>query len=303
MPGIAIAVVVAVVLLVVAVPRVRRAFYSLLGLFAIITLGAAIFGALVWGLYEAKPWLTERSSVAVKETPEATTSPPPLEDGDDLAGTAEADLASELAEEEAERLDAEQQRLAEQKLHKALLVAKARVILEEDRKLADQATAYPLPAGARDLVGDIMAIRIPAWRDKAVQSAQKESIRKWLASLGLEADETAGIVTAKAWGSLYDLWVAENPDAVPKASSGQPQVTATSAEPEPAYEEPEAAAPEPVPSAPSEATLKLPPVRNPTPAPRRAPRPSVPRRYSAPPPPPRPRWMPPPEREVGPFGY
>ena len=302
MPRIAIAVVVAVVLLVVAVPQARRAVFSLLGLLAITTLGSAIFGTLVWGLYEAKPWLTERSSVAVKDIPESATSPP-SEDVDDLAGTAEADLASALAEEEAERLDAAQQRLAEQKLHKALLVAKARVILEEDRKLAAQATAYPLPAGAGDLVGDIMAIRIPAWRDKAVQSAQKESIRKWLASLGLEADQTAGIVTAKAWGSVYDLWVAENPDAVPKASSGQPQVTTTSAEPEPASGEPEAAAPEPVPSAPSEAALTLPPVRNPTPAPRRAPRPSVPPRYRAPPPPPRPRWMPPPEREVGPFGY
>jgi hypothetical protein len=303
MPGIAIAVVVAVVLLVVAVPQARRAVFSLLGLFAIITLGSAIFGALVWGLYEAKPWLTERSSVVVREeAPESATSAP-SEDVDDLAGTAEADLASALAEEEAERLDAAQQRLAEQKLHKALLVAKARVIMEEDRKLAAQATAYPLPAGARDLVGDIMAIRIPAWRDKAVQSAQKQSIRKWLTSLGLEADETAGIVTAKAWGSLYDLWIAENPDAAPKASSGPPPVTTTSTEPEPASGESEAAAPEPAPSAPSEAALTLPPVRNPIPAPRRAPRPSVPRRYRAPPPPPKPRWMPPPEREVGPFGY
>jgi hypothetical protein len=295
MLGIVIAVV--VVLLTIAVPRLRRAALSVLGLLAIVTVGSSVFAGLIWALYESKPWLTATNHSAVAQEVAPSKASASGKGDKEIDGTAEADLAAALAEEEAERLEEEQQRLAEEKLHIALLAAKARVILEEDRKLAAQATAYPLPAGVGERLGDIMAIRIPAWRDEEVESAQKESIRNWLTSIGLKTEETASIVTAKAWGSLYDMWVAENPKASPPAPRPKAAQVAT------ATPEPEAS-PHPAPAAQSETAVAPPPTRDRVPSSRQAARPPPPRRYSAPRPAPRPRRPPPRrEREVGPFGY
>jgi hypothetical protein len=286
----------AVLLLAVAVPQLRRPVLSLLGLLAIIAAGSAVFATVIWALYESKPWLIPDDRGVAQET--APSRLPPSEgDSRGSIATAEEDLAAALAGEEAERLDEERQHLEEKKLHRALQAAKARVVLEEDRKLAAQATAYPLPVGVGETLGDIMAIRIPAWRDEKVELAQKESIRAWLQSIGLNAKETANIVTAKAWGSLYDMWVAENPTvAHPSPQAGASEVASTAPEPAPTSD--------PVLSAETQTSEEPRSRADQTSFSHQVARPTPPRRYSVPRPPPRKRRPPQrPEREVGPFGY
>jgi hypothetical protein len=280
----------ALFLVVIAVPRLRRAVLSLLGLFAIIAVGSAVFSGVIWGLYESKPWLTA-------DVPSLVQEEPATEDADKGSiATAEEDLESALAGEEAQRLEDEQQRLEEERLRIEIMVARARVILEEDRKLAAQAASFPLPDGVGETLGDIMAIRIPAWRDKAVAEAQKESIRSWLKSIGLTAEETASIVTAKAWGALYDIWVAENPDvALPSPQVSDTQVASTPSEPEslPDQESPSPQS-EPAPAPPPFVGQILPRrevIRRPSPSRFAVPRRAAPLRRS------------PGKREVGPFGY
>jgi len=287
----------AVLLLVIAVPQLRRPALALLGLLAIIAAGSAIFATVIWALYESKPWLTRDDRSVAQEI--APAEPPSSEKGGDgSAVTAEQDLATALAGEEAERLEEEKQHLEEKKLHIALLAAKARVVLEEDRTLAAQATAYPLPVGVGETLGDIMAIRIPAWRDKKIELAQKESIRAWLQSIGLDASETASIVTAKAWGSLYDMWVAENPAVAhlsPQAGATEVASTTTEAVP----------TPDPESSAETQTPEEPPPLAEQTSSPQQVARPASPRRYNSAPHTPRPprRPLQRPKREVGPFGY
>lgn len=279
----------AVVLVIVAVPRLRRTALSLLGLFAIIAVGSAVFGGGIWGLYQFKPWLIFDEPAAVQGEPV-----PAAEEMEPVA-TPQADLTAALAAEDAQRLSDEQQRLEEERLRLAIVVARARVILEEDRKLAAQATSYPLSAGVGDRLGDIMAIRIPSWRDKQVAAVQQESIRTWLRSIGLSGEEMATIVTAKAWGSLYDLWVAENPaTARPIPQAGEPGAASTPPGIEPVSD------PETV--SPSEAAQEPPPLVRQAPPPRMQFRPAPPKRADT-----QRRQTPsrrsPEQRGVGPFGY
>ena len=231
LPILEIVVGLAVVVLIAAVRPLRRTVLSLLGLFAIIGAGSAVFAAVIWGIYQAKPWMKIELPAAMQEAPESG------KESAELNATAEADLTAALAAEDAQRLEDEKQRLEDEKLRISILAARARVVLEEDRKLAAQATSYPLPPGVGEMLGDLMAIRIPAWRDKQVAAVQKESIRAWLHSIGLAPEETASIVTAKAWGSLYDLWVAENPGVVPPTPESEEDVAATTAESESTAEE------------------------------------------------------------------
>jgi hypothetical protein len=291
-----IIVVLAVLLLVIAVPQLRRPALSMLGLLAIIAAGSAVFATVIWALYESKPWLIPDDRSAAQEITPAEP-PPSEEDSRGSIATVEEDLAAALAGEEAEQLEEEQQQLEEKRLHIALLAARARVVLEEDRKLAAQATAYPLPVGVGETLGDIMAIRIPAWRDKKMELAQKESIRAWLQFIGLNASETASIVTAKAWGSLYDMWVAENPTvAHPSPQAGASEVASTAPEPAPTSD--------PVSSAETQTSEEPRSRADQTSFSHQVARPTPPRRYSVPRPPPRKRRPPQrPEREVGPFGY
>jgi len=175
-------------------------------------------------------------------------------------------------------------------------------VLEEDRKLAEQTVSHRLPVGIGGEFVDILAIRIPPWRDKQLAAAQKESIRVWLQSIGLSADETASIVTAKAWGALYDMWLAENPDVVvPRPPSVSTEVA--SVLPESEAPPPEAAA-ESAPMPSSQTEPEKPPARDPTFPPPEAIRRVPPRRPDvAPAPPPRQRPARRSEPEVGPFGY
>jgi hypothetical protein len=279
-----------VALLVITLPWTRRAALSLLGLLAIVVVGSTLFAALIWALYESKTWLIAEDPGIVQQAPlsgqeDLKEAPPPEPDGGDAIQDAEEDLQFALASEEAQRLDEARRRIA-------VLAARARVILEEDRKLAAQAIAYPLPAGVSDRLADIMAIRIPAWRNKGVAAAQKESIRAWLQSIGLDVDETARIVTAKAWGALYDIWVVENPGvATPSPRAGEPESLPAG--------EPPVGRDEPPPSEsaqePPSFVSQVPPSRQAAPAPPA-------KRYSilSPATPSRPL---PPEPEVGPFGY
>jgi len=279
-----------VALLVITVPWTRRAALSVLGLLAIIVVGSTLFAALIWALYESRTWLIAEDPGIVQQAPlseqeDLEEAPPPGPHGGDAIQDAEEDLQFALASEEAQRLEEARRRIA-------VLAARARAILDEDRKLAAQAIAYPLPPGVSDRLADIMAIRIPAWRDKGVAAAQKESIRAWLQSVGLDVDETARIVTAQAWGALYDIWVAENPDvAAPSPRGGEPESLPAG--------EPPVGRDEPPPSEPAQEppffVSQVPPNRQAAPVPPA-------KRYSIPSPP-TPSRPPPTEPEVGPFGY
>jgi len=293
------------VLVVLAIPRLRSAFLSFLGLAAIIAAGSAVIAVVVWALYQAKPWLTPSEP----ELAESAAAPERV--GPEAADTAEADLTSALASEEAQLLAQRQQALSEEKLRIARLVGRARYILEEDRKFAGHAALNPLPVGVPSSFSRIIAIRIPAWRDDELATRQSESIRIWLQSIGLSADETASVSTAKAWGSLYDMWVAETQTAAsarPSARQPVPEpATASAPIAREAEEEPEAApeaAAEPVsvPSLPPEAAPVPPPVASQAAPRREIVRPSSPRRIDTPRRPSQ-RRPAPREREIGPFGY
>lgn len=311
---------VAVFVVILAVPRLRRAFLSFLGLGAIIAAGSAVVALVVWGLYQSKPWLSPDDHL------DAEMSTTPAEEIPAVAPDAEADLSSAIASEEAQRADDEQQQLAQQleqeKLRLANLVGRARYILEEDHKFAAHAALNPLPAGVSDSFSNIIAIRIPAWRNDELAEREADEIRSWLRSIGLTAEETATISTAKAWGSLYDMWIAEKQAAaasgpvaaevvvstdasVTVAPTGSATVPAPeiAAEPEsePAPAPPPDIAPVPVPNLPPIAR-QPPRTSRQVPSRRQVERSPPPRRVEAPRSSP-PRRPSPAEREVGPFGY
>lgn len=207
----------AVVLLIVAIPQLRRATLSMLGLLAIVGFGSSVFGAAVWMVYESKQWLADDGS------DQETQVPIPLEGGGADPRVVPTDhFTAALAREEALWQEEVQQVLEEKRLIQeqerqriVALATRARAILEEDRKLARYRADHPLPVAIDGVLADILAIRIPPWRDRELAGVQQESIRTWLVAIGLTADETAHIVTAKAWGGLYDLWIAENPQQAP----------------------------------------------------------------------------------------
>lgn len=303
---------VAVVLVVLAVPRLRSALLSLMGLAAIIAAGSAVIGLVVWGLYQYKPWLTPGDPALAED------AAAPAKEASAASPSAEADLSSAIASEEAQQQaeqQAEQQRtLDKEKLRVASLVGRARYILEEDRKFAAHAALNPLPAGVSASFSNIIAIRIPAWRDEALAERDSDAIRTWLRSIGLSADETASITTAKAWGSLYDMWNAERQAAAasalpapgPTVSTDASSTTATPGseavpEPEIATESEPDPAPAPPPDIAPAAAPALPPIARQAP-PRQRVRPPPPSRAETPRRPP-PRRRPAADRAVGPFGY
>lgn len=207
----------ALLLAILTVTRLRRLALALLGLVSIVAGGSLVFGSLVWLTYESKQWIADNGPSFLDDLPglfeDDSESGPPTEDGLTLALAREEESVTEVLRLEDERRRLEQQRLLEEeKLRIAALAAQARAVLEEDRKRAEHAASYSLPARAGDMRGEILAIRIPAWRNKETQAFQKEAIRNWLQDVGLTAEETASISTAKAWGSLYDMWVSEHPE-------------------------------------------------------------------------------------------
>jgi hypothetical protein len=295
----------AVVLVVLAVPRLRSAFLSLLGLVSIIAAGSAVIAVIVWALYEAKPWLTpDEPSYAEKASPPVRVLP---NTGNEAA---EAELASALASEEAEHFVEDQQELGVEKLRIAALVGRARYILEEDRKFSSLAALNPLPAGVSADFSNIIAFRIPAWRDSELAEREAASIRTWLVSIGLTAEETANISTAKAWGSLYDMWITEKAISTP-ASPGesQPAVASVPSAPD-SSEKPEQEAqskpeakPAPVPPTAKKAAPAVAPIARQEPPRREVVPTAPPATVDIPPRRPPPRRPRPSEREVGPFGY
>lgn len=309
-----ITILVAAVLVVLAVPSLRRAVLSFIGLVAIIVAGSAIVAVVVWGLYQAKPWLTPDAPVVAEEV-EAP-------DGKGLISgeVEEADITSAIASEEAQRRKEEQQRLEVAQARIVTLAARARLILEEDRILAEQAAAYPLPSGLELRLGNIVAIRIPAWRDGDVAVRQQEAIRAWLHSIGLTDEETLSITTAKAWGGLHDMWVAETtgvlargvpvtePTVASDAATAETELESAldaEAEAESRSDAPADAGADPQADPAAESVAQPAPLPVvPRPVPRQVFRPAPPRRTeSPPPPPPPPRRQPSAQPDVGPFGY
>ena len=68
-----------VVVVVLAVPALRRAVLSFLGLIAVIMAGAAVVAVVVWALYEAKPWITPDAPEVAEDTgkPDRGVAPNP----------------------------------------------------------------------------------------------------------------------------------------------------------------------------------------------------------------------------------
>lgn len=304
-----IIIVVAAVLVVFAVPSLRRAALSFLGLVAIIAAGSAIVAVVVWGLYQAKPWVApdEPTVAEVAEVPGAKDAIP--------GAMEEADLTAAIESEEVRQQGEEQQRLEAERARIADVAARARAILEGDRLLAEQAAAYPLPAGVGSRLGSILAIRIPAWRDGDVAVSQQESIRAWLQSIGLTAEETVSITTAKAWGGLHDMWVAETTGvAAPSLQVSGPAVAADVAAPGPGLQPESEVASETGSSssadadsegdalAEADAQPETPPIQA-QPIPRRTVARRSPPRRAEPQRAPPPRRQRPAQSEVGPFGY
>jgi len=305
-----ITILVAAVLVVLAVPSLRRAVLSVIGLVAVIVAGSAIVAVVVWGLYQSKPWPTPDAPAVVEEA-EVPDGQGPIP-----GELVEADLTSAIASEEAQRRIEEQQRLEVAQARIESMAARARVILEEDRILAEQAAAYPLPSGLGSRLGNIIAIRIPAWRDSDVAVRQQEAIRAWLHSIGLTDEETLSITTAKAWGGLHDMWVAETtgvlargvpvpePTVASDATTSETELeSALDTEAEAESRADAGVDPQADPAAESVAQPAPLPVA-PRPVPRQVFRPAPPRRADyPPPPPPPPRRQPSAQPEVGPFGY
>jgi len=303
------------VTLVAVVPALRRGALSVLGLSAIAAVAIAGIALPVWGLYEAKSWLTgaapEIADVSEKSRPGHGS-----ETGAAEKALSEAKKAEQRRMEDERQKRAEEQRRLEEELQRiADLAEEARIVVENDRKYAEIAADSPRMPGIDQVSTDLIAIRIPSWRDEALAEREMELIRAWLISIGLTPEETAMIVTAKAWGTLYDLWQREitspadrpAPDAQAPAvadSEEPPQAEPLSeAEPEPDPQaepppEPEparatAAEPEYIPFAPLRQAER--PVVQPRPQPRQAlpAAPQIPER----------RRPPAQERELGPFGY
>jgi hypothetical protein len=277
-----------------ALPQSRKAAFQLLGLVLIATVGVAIVGLPVWALYEARPWLTAQDETLADSELEASDSGP----GDSGGGLGGRRL-SPLEEAERRRLEQEQRRLAEEKRREeeqrriASIAEAARAIVEKDRKYASLAASSVRLPGADAVMVDLITIRIPSWRDEALAEREQGLIRTWLHSIGLKPEETASIATANGWGSVYDLWREENPDA---AEGPALEVAAPVA---PATEQAPAIDQEPRPELDLEPAPVVRQAERPRYVPRRPaearPRPVVPRSV--------PRRAPAPPTEVGPFGY
>jgi hypothetical protein len=208
-----------------------------------------------------------------------------------------------LVEEQRQR-QAEAQRKREQEQARISGIAQTiRGIVERERKYAALSASRSRLPGVEQLSADLIAIRIPSWRDPALAEREQALIVAWLYAIGLTAEETTSIRTANGWGSVYDLWRSENPLLAATSPGGDGEIVEAPAETAAPASVPEAepsAAPEAaLPPAPEVITLERPilterRVEPPRAAPRREP--AAPRRFA-------PAGRPPPEREVGPFGY
>jgi hypothetical protein len=280
--------------LVLLVPKARKTALEMLAVTAIAAGGIAALALPVWALYQAAPFL---------EPP----SPAPGEGAEDGTGQLEVLVQQQEEQrrrEEEERLrQAEEQRQREEEQARITAIAETvRSLVERERRYAAVSASRPRLPGADRLSGDLIAIRIPAWRDAETAAREKALIIAWLYAIGLTADEAASIHTANGWGSVYDLWRIENPLLATNASSEATAVVGAGPDPRPAPEsdaEPEVL-PEPVlPPAPEVLRLERPGA-----AERRAAAAgSEPRPESIAPRRPPPVRRPPPQPEVGPFGY
>ena len=284
----------AVAALVLLIPQARRTALESLGVLAIAAGGVLALALPVWALYQVEPWL-----------PPPTAPEPAAPDGGGQSPAAPAVPAQDLRllEEESQR-QAEAQRKREQEQARIAGIAQTiRGIVERERKyVALSASRSRLP-GIEQLSADLIAIRIPSWRDPALAEREQALIVAWLYAIGLTAEETASIRTANGWGSVYDLWRSENPLLAATSPGGDAEIAEAPSEtaaPALAPEAGSAAALEAaLPPAPEVLTLERPSlterrVETPRAAPRREP--AAPRR-------PAPAGRAPPERAVGPFGY
>jgi hypothetical protein len=288
---------------VLAVPPVRQAVLSLIGLLAVAAVAVAGIGLPVWALYEAKPWL-------VSALPTVVAPPPPQAAGDGATqGERERDEKALAAAQEAERqrIEEERQRQAaaqrkaeEAKLRRAAAAETARSVVDRERTYASLAASSSRLPGLDQVSIDLLAIRIPSWRDGQLAEREQGLIRVWLESIGLTPNETAEIHTANGWGVVYDLW---NQDKAAAAEEDplQPRVAVRTA-PEPIPDrDPE---PEPEPEVEPEPEPEWQRV---DPAPYPSPRASVPafrpRSQAVAPRSPEPRTRSAPQGRVGPFGY
>jgi hypothetical protein len=273
--------------LVLLIPKARRTALEMLAVTAIAVGGIAAFALPVWGLYQAAP-LWEPSPAGRAAGAEDGTG--------QLEVLVREQQEAQRRREEEERLRrAEEQRKQEEEQARIAAIAETvRSVVERERRYAAVSASRLRLPGADQLSGDLIAIRIPAWRDTEVAEREKALIMAWLYAIGLTAEEAASIRTANGWGSVYDLWRIENPLLAASASSEAPALVDAEPGPRPAPEaEPE------LPAAPEVLRLDRPspPQRRlEDPVPERRWEPDRPRR-------PAPVRRPAPEPEVGPFGF
>lgn len=294
-----------VALAVLAVPPIRQAVLSLIGLLAVAAVAVTGIGLPVWALYEAKPWL-------VSALPTVVVAPSQAEgDGaargererDDKALAAAQEAERQRIEEERQRQAAAQRKAEEAKLRRTAAAETARSVVDRERTYASLAASSSRLRGLDQVSFDLLAIRIPSWRDGQLAEREQGLIRVWLESIGLTPDETAEIHTANGWGTVYDLWNQDKAAAAEEEDPLQPRV-AVRAAPEPIPDpDPE---PEPEPEAEPEPEPE-PEWQRVDPAPYPPPRASVPafrpRSQAVAPRSPEPRTRSAPQPRVGPFGY
>jgi len=276
------------------VPRTRRAALSVLGVTAIAVLAIAGIWLPVWALYEAKSWLAAPEPLIVesrsKTAEQGTSRAASAEDG-------EAPSADERAEQETNHKEQQQQAQEQQRV--ASVAEAARAIVDSDRKYAAAAAASPSIPGLARVSADLIAIRVPSWRDPELAVREQGLIRAWLHSIGLTPEQTSSLYTANGWGSVYDLWRSEVlADAEAPAPVLQPAEAPAAGRPGPAAEEPvprRATAPRRA-ERPSVIESEVPFEPIPEPPPERRPAQPRPRTET-------PKRQPAQESEVGPFGF
>jgi hypothetical protein len=291
----------AVLVLILLIPQTRRSAMEILGVSLIAAVSLAVIGLPVWALYRVEPLL---------EAP----APPPVVAADNGTGQLNALLRQQeederrRVEDERRRQEEEQRKREEELARIAGILENLRAIVERERNYAEIVVSSPRLPGVGGISVDLIGIRIPGWRDSETAEREKAVIRAWLHSIGLSPEESASIHTANGWGSVYDIWRAENPPAVDAPSEeGSAEVASVPEDAPPAEPEPEQ---EPVPDLPPAPELRQQEAERKALAERRAEQRAAARRAEArrqatPPrrPPPARRPPPPPEPQVGPFGF
>jgi hypothetical protein len=295
---------VVVALAVLAVPPIRQAVLSLIGLLAVAVVAVAGIGLPVWALYEAKPWLVSALPAVVAPPPQAAVDGAAKgeRERDEKALAAAQEAERQRIEEERQRQAAAQRKAEEAKLRRTAAAETARSVVDRERTYASLAASSSRLRGLDQVSIDLLAIRIPSWRDGQLSEREQGLIRVWLESIGLTPDETAEIHTANGWGTVYDLWI-QDKAAVAEEDPLQPRV-AVRAAPEPIPDQDPEPEPEPEPEVESEPEPEWQRV---DPAPYPPPRAGVPafrpRSRAVAPRSPEPRTRSAPQERVGPFGY